>query len=1099
MNFQYQISHFLRCCGQLFLSTAWLKLLGLIGSTLLVWAVSSSPSYAYSTKTPMLRIEIGQHTGMINRMAINQAGTLLATAADDKTLRLWNLPAGTAYATLRVPIGENLLGALYATALSPDGKTVLAAGETGNAQDKFSLYVFDVEKRVLKARIADLPSSIYHLAFSNDGRYFAGAFAGGVGIKVWASDTGAEVAQDHDYQERSTWLEFDASGNLVTVAHDGFLRLYDAQFALVKKVPVNKQDVPYSIKYNSDYSKIAVGYANAARVDIFNAQLGLEKSINITQLQAQNAAIVAWQGTQGLYVAGNMQNEQGEYVLRHWQDIAAEQDFHDVLVSKNIVTDVLSLTDASNTVDTLFATAEPSWGALKADKLVYKNQANLWDARVVELPQKTFHVSADGLKIAYALDANSEQFALFDVNKLSLETSTSAAALNEMLPAVTEHATLKVSQWQRGVPRVNNQLLPFDAFEHALALAIEPVTAHALIGSNYHLRLVDAKGQELKKINVPAEVYGLNITGNGQLAVAALGDGTIRWFSLRKDQVLQELAAFFPYNQGKAWIAWTKEGFFATSDAGGHQLAGYQINKGDNKRPEWLSYTQLYQGYYAPELLVPKLLGQDEAVQERLKTVPPVEIQLTNSPVPSINLVEYCTVPNDAATRAFTRAKPVAAEAPTAAPEEAAGFWAKVQAWFMPIKTWVIALLHLDDDKASAPVQPAIQVASAPVCYPLSGQGNTRAFTRQKPETTTTAIYRNQFEAMVPTIKLRYSVQAKEGGVGDVDVYVNNQIQQSQKEAVAAQAGSNVQEFTQELTLKPGENRIYVNAYEKSGGAAAQSTLVQLLNPESRGAVLQADAKPKMYIFSVGINAYPAPNQLEFAVKDASDFLNTVGQFKSDRYADVVKFGLMDADASLQNIEATFDKIGGLVNEQDTVLIYLSGHGLKEGNEYYFIPQDVNPNNLAQTGLSQAKLKANMAKLAKTDHIFMFIDSCHSGAVDLAKINQDIASFDKIKQQLGENIFILAASGENQEAQDKFRLEDSNTPNNGLFAYAVMEGLKGKARRLDDNVIDNFNLGSYVQRRVDALTKNQTLYKQKARFQIVEVGDILTFDITKYN
>jgi WD40 repeat protein len=114
------------------------------GSIILLLSFLLLTNTAYSA--PILRIEVGQHTAMINRMAVDKEAKLLATAADDKTLRLWNLPEGTLYTTLRVPIDEHLKGELYAVAVSPDGKTVITSGETSDDQQKFSLYVFDVEK-----------------------------------------------------------------------------------------------------------------------------------------------------------------------------------------------------------------------------------------------------------------------------------------------------------------------------------------------------------------------------------------------------------------------------------------------------------------------------------------------------------------------------------------------------------------------------------------------------------------------------------------------------------------------------------------------------------------------------------------------------------------------------------------------------------------------------------------------------------------------------------------------------------------------------------------------------------------------------------------
>ena len=92
-------------------------------SWLIFLLLSSNVALAEET-VPILRIEVGQHIGVINRAATDAHMQLLATVADDKTLRLWNLPEGTLYSTLRVPIGEQLKGALYAVALSPDGKTV---------------------------------------------------------------------------------------------------------------------------------------------------------------------------------------------------------------------------------------------------------------------------------------------------------------------------------------------------------------------------------------------------------------------------------------------------------------------------------------------------------------------------------------------------------------------------------------------------------------------------------------------------------------------------------------------------------------------------------------------------------------------------------------------------------------------------------------------------------------------------------------------------------------------------------------------------------------------------------------------------------------
>jgi WD40 repeat protein len=1055
---------------------------------------------------PILRIEVGQHTAMINRMSIDKEAKLLATASDDKTVRLWNLPEGTLYTTLRIPIGEHLKGALYAVAVSPDGKTVITSGETIDDNQKFSLYVFDVEKRVLKARIANLPSAIYHLAYSKDGKYFAAAFAGGYGIRIWDSQTGKPVAQDTDYQERSTWLDFNESGNLATVSHDGFLRLYDNQFSLIKKANFNPKGKPNSIAFSANGQRLAIGYSNSSQVDIVDINLNKITTLMIENLTATNTAIVEWgkNSNTELFVSGDMRIANGNFIIRHWQNIESSNSFKDTEVSKNIVTDIISLDN--DKIETLFSCADPAWGGVKNDQLVYKNKANLWDARLAELPEKIFSISEDGLKIAYSQNTDSNELTTFDITHLELQPKGNEELVKKLSPAIKESNLINITNWHRAVPLFNKKKLDFDNYEKALALAINSTSDHFLIGTNYYLRWYDKRGKEIKKITVPSEVYGVNISANGKLAVAALGDGTIHWYSLATGEELEELVTLFPYNNGKDWIVWTKEGFFASSDGGAYKLAGYHLDKGDSKRPEWIDFSQVYQIYYAPELIVPKLLRQEDKITARLNKIENVNDRFNKNAVPIIELVEYCIKPTK---RAIETPAPVQVSVEMNKAFTELSYFERFKLFLEKIYHWFISFFTKETIETRGyqrpeETTPQTSIASSsetqtkPECYPISGQGDTRGFKRSENKDEIKTTYRNQLGNNVDAIDVHYKIKPREGGVGDIDIYVNGQIQHSEKQVSSRSTTTDSQDlqFAQTIALKKGENEISIHAYEKTGGSAAVSDAIALINPELPTPV--EPTKPKLIVLAVGIDRYEAPNQLKYAVKDSTDFMKTIAAKKSRSYSDFIQFSLFDSLATLQNIETTFDKISAVLNENDAVLIYLAGHGLRDNRDFYFIPYGVDDSNLEETALSQRILKKNIAKLAKTNKVFILIDSCHSGAVDLDGIQQEISSFDKIKHQLGDNIFILAASGENQEALDQFILPNNEKPNNGLFAYAVLAGLNGKARRLDDNIVDSLNLGTYVQRTIDTLTINQTKYKQKARFQLLEAGDILNFEITQY-
>ncbi len=72
------------------------------------------------------------HTAAIKRIGVDASCSLLATASDDKTVRLWSLPDGKPKRVIRLPIGDGDAGKVYATALSPDGR-LLAAGGWGDS------------------------------------------------------------------------------------------------------------------------------------------------------------------------------------------------------------------------------------------------------------------------------------------------------------------------------------------------------------------------------------------------------------------------------------------------------------------------------------------------------------------------------------------------------------------------------------------------------------------------------------------------------------------------------------------------------------------------------------------------------------------------------------------------------------------------------------------------------------------------------------------------------------------------------------------------------------------------------------------------------
>ena len=115
---------------------------------------------------------------------------------------VWSLPDGRLLRTLRVPIDLDKGGKIYATAVSPDGRWIAAAGWDAQSGHKHFVYIFDASTGALVARVGPFNGIIHYLTFSPDGRWLAATSQVGVGLKVIDTQTWQIVATDKTYTGR---------------------------------------------------------------------------------------------------------------------------------------------------------------------------------------------------------------------------------------------------------------------------------------------------------------------------------------------------------------------------------------------------------------------------------------------------------------------------------------------------------------------------------------------------------------------------------------------------------------------------------------------------------------------------------------------------------------------------------------------------------------------------------------------------------------------------------------------------------------------------------------------------------------------------------
>ncbi|MDM8559021.1 RT0821/Lpp0805 family surface protein [Candidatus Parabeggiatoa sp. HSG14] len=205
-----------------------------------------------------LRLNPDMHTDDITDMAVDPLERYMVTSSKDKTVRVWTLPNLKLRRVLR--LDESVEGPIYAVAIHPKGKTIAIGGHTGcDTEGKnCTIYLFDYATGKLKQSIAGHSGDITYLAFSPDihGRYLLAIHkkpsSGENALRIYRTLDYSYVQDFEDTEDKCTTsvnhadsvnhAEFDKKGQLVTTCDDGFVRLYDSNFNLLKKGYIAKKE-----------------------------------------------------------------------------------------------------------------------------------------------------------------------------------------------------------------------------------------------------------------------------------------------------------------------------------------------------------------------------------------------------------------------------------------------------------------------------------------------------------------------------------------------------------------------------------------------------------------------------------------------------------------------------------------------------------------------------------------------------------------------------------------------------------------------------------------------------------------------------------------
>lgn len=582
---------------------------------------------------PQLRIETGFHIAKIDRIGVDAQCRLAATASEDKTLRLWSLPDGRPLRVLRWPIGAGDGGKVYATAVSPDGRFVAAGGWDAGYEvtQEMAVVIFDAASGDVVARIKALPNAVLHLVFSRDGRWLAATLGSG-GVRVVDTKDWRIVGEDEHYGGESDGAAFGPDDRLYTTSMDHKIRRYAPPPSFAKELEVTTKSgkAPFAIAVDPAGDRIAVGMDEKPGIEIYDAHsLKFRAAASVETIDNGDVAIVAWRSDGQVVFAGGRYDRHGKEPV-----VSFDRDGHllDAQFPELVSATIMDLQLCGDRL--AIAAGDPAFGLF--DRF---GKVPLWRSNVI--PELRYQlgwliISGDARRVRFGLKEGGEQPVLFDLKKFTLQEN--AEARKDFLRPKVDG--LPVKNWEDDYhPKFAGKPIALEDYEFSRSLAILPKSAGFVLGTEWWLRAYDAKGRELWKQPVPEVVWGVIVSADGRLVVAAYGDGTIRWHDAKNGK---ELLALFVNAQSKEWVVWTKSGYY-TASLHGEDMIGWHLNRGWDQAADFFPASKFRDVFARPDIVggVLETLDEDAAIRQAnaKRTTPALKPEIAERLPPVLSIL----------------------------------------------------------------------------------------------------------------------------------------------------------------------------------------------------------------------------------------------------------------------------------------------------------------------------------------------------------------------------------------------------------------------------------------------------------------------------
>lgn len=291
--------------------------------------------------------------------------------------------------------------------------------------------------------------------------------------------------------------------------------------------------------------------------------------------------------------------------------------------------------------------------------------------------------------------------------------------------------------------------------------------------------------------------------------------------------------------------------------------------------------------------------------------------------------------------------------------------------------------------------------------------------------------------------------------------------------------------------LLPGKNVIEIRATDRKGREYYASYLMIL--GDKSAVIEKPEASGKAEVFRgrkfaviVGVSEYKFNDaglkNLNFADDDAQAIAAFLKSPAGGSFASGDIKLLVNGEASLLSVRAALAETAKRAKTEDLVFIFIAGHGAPDPvapQNLYFLLADTKVVDMAKTAFPMSELKQILDTQIYAQRVITLIDTCHSAGIN-QKTQSLVTTRDLVQEDDENNISnfyltnqlfkqtgraIITSSDVNEVSQ-----ESAKWGNHGVFTWALLDGLKGKADMNGDNLITAGEIFQYTRANVQKAT-----------------------------